>query len=144
MFKTILYPTDFSDVAGKSLDYIKQLRAGGAERVILLHVIDRRGMEALERYSAAHSVELEQKIIAETQEELQAIADNLQQAGFETETRVVVGIPVRRILAVEEKEDVSLLVLGSHGKSNMEEIFLGSVSEKVVRKCTKPVLVVKR
>ena len=141
MFKTILYPTDFSDVAGKSIDYIKQLKEGGAEKVILLHVIDRRGMEALERYSGAHSVELEQKIIDETREQLQAVADQLSQAGFETDARVEVGIPVRRILAME---DVSLLVLGSHGKSDMEEIFLGSVSEKVVRKCRKPVLVVKR
>ncbi|MFW5818486.1 MAG: universal stress protein, partial [Desulfovermiculus sp.] len=44
----------------------------------------------------------------------------------------------------EKDDQVSLIVLGSHGKSNMTDIFLGSVAEKVIRKCTKPVFVVKR
>jgi len=42
------------------------------------------------------------------------------------------------------KEDISLIVIGSHGRSNLEEMLLGSVSEKVIRKCKKPVLVIKR
>jgi nucleotide-binding universal stress UspA family protein len=51
----------------------------------------------------------------------------------------------REILKAEEKEEnVSVIVIGSHGKSNLEEIFLGSVSEKVSRKCKSPVLIVKR
>ena len=48
------------------------------------------------------------------------------------------------ILRVDKEEEVSLLVIGSHGKSNLDEIFLGSVSEKVARKCKSPVLIVKR
>jgi len=44
----------------------------------------------------------------------------------------------------EEEKDVSVVVLGSHGKSNIKEMLLGSESEKVIRKSKKPVLVVKR
>ena len=47
-------------------------------------------------------------------------------------------------MRVEEEEDISVIVIGSHGKSNLEEMFMGSVSEKVVRKCKGPVLVIKR
>jgi len=47
-------------------------------------------------------------------------------------------------LSVEEEEDVSAIVIGSHGKSNIKEMLLGSVSEKVIRKSKKPVLLVKR
>ena len=54
------------------------------------------------------------------------------------------GIPLREILRTEEEESVSVIVIGSHGRTNLEEIFLGSVSEKVIRKCKKPVLVIKR
>ena len=49
------------------------------------------------------------------------------------------------ILRVDEtEEDISLIVIGSHGKSNVKEMLLGSVSEKVIRKSKRPVLVVKR
>jgi nucleotide-binding universal stress UspA family protein len=38
----------------------------------------------------------------------------------------------------------SIGVIGPHGKSNLEEMFLGAVSEKVARKCKSPVLIIKR
>lgn len=64
MFKHILYPTDFSDVSKKAIDYIKQLKEGGSETVIVLHVINERGMRAIERYATGgDSVEIEQKIM---------------------------------------------------------------------------------
>ena len=51
MFKKILYPTDFSDVSKQAIDYIKQLKKGGSETVIVLHVINERVMRAIERYA---------------------------------------------------------------------------------------------
>ena len=47
-------------------------------------------------------------------------------------------------LKAEEEENVSVVVIGSHGKSCISEMLLGSVSEKVIRKSSKPVLVVRR
>jgi nucleotide-binding universal stress UspA family protein len=44
---------------------------------------------------------------------------------------------------VEKEEDVTLIVIVSHGTSNVKEMLLGSVSEKVIRKAEKPVLIVK-
>ncbi len=46
--------------------------------------------------------------------------------------------------AQEDSMSENFIVIGSHGKSNLEEMFLGSVSEKVIRRCIKPVLVIKR
>ena len=63
MFKTILYPTDFSDVSKKALDYIRQLKEGGAETVILLHVVDRRSIQAIEQYASAQSLKLEHDLM---------------------------------------------------------------------------------
>ena len=58
--------------------------------------------------------------------------------------RIEKGIPFKEILRVENEEDIPLIVIGSHGKSNVEEMLLGSVSEKVIRKAKSPVFVVKR
>ena len=72
-----------------------------------------------------------------------AIKDELKKSGFEVKSMIKTGIPMREILKAEE-ENVSVIVIGSHGKSYLEEIFLGFVSEKVSRKCKSPVLIVKR
>ena len=144
MFKTILYPTDFSDVSKKALDYIKQLKEGGAENVILLHVVDQRSIQAIEQYASAQSLKLEKDIMEDATRELQFIERILKKAGLNVKSRIEIGIPLREILRVEQEEDVSVIVIGSHGKSNLEEMFMGSVSEKVVRKCKLPVLVIKR
>ena len=144
MFKKILYPTDFSDVSKKAIDYIKQLREGGSETVIVLHVINERGMRAIERYASADSVKIEQRIMDDAKQELKVIEDDLKKSGFKVKTMIQRGVPLLEILKAEEKEAISVIVIGSHGKSNLEEMFLGSVSEKVSRKCKSPVLIIKR
>ena len=80
----------------------------------------------------------------QTEKELASIEKQLKETGFKVEKRIEIGIPMREILRIEKEEDISLIVIGSHGVSNLEEMFLGSISEKVIRKCMKPVLVVKR
>jgi nucleotide-binding universal stress UspA family protein len=75
---------------------------------------------------------------------MDAIERELEKNGLTVKVRVERGIPFREILRVEEEEGVSAIVIGSHGKTNLEEMLLGSVSEKVIRKSKKPVLVVKR
>jgi nucleotide-binding universal stress UspA family protein len=144
MFKKILYPTDFSDVSKKAIGYIKQLGEGGAETVIVLHVIDERAMQSVARYASGKSMEIEQTIIYDAEQEIKIIEDELKKSGFKVKSMIQTGIPLREILKVEEEENVSVIVIGSHGKSNLEEIFLGSVSEKVSRKCKSPVLIIKR
>ena len=51
MLKKILYPTDFSNVAAKALDYIKQLTEAGAQEVTILHVINQRIIDGLRRHA---------------------------------------------------------------------------------------------
>lgn len=145
MFEKILYPTDFSDVAMKALDYIKQLREGGSRKVIVLHVIDSRGDQAARMYLTDREYEeAGKRIAAQKKELLDKIQEELKEAGLEVDCRIKKGVPLIEILKTEEDEDISVIVMGSHGMSNIEEMLLGSVSEKVIRKSKKPVLVIKR
>jgi nucleotide-binding universal stress UspA family protein len=144
MFERILYPTDFSDVSKKALDYIKQLKEGGAKEVTILHVLDERGIDAAARYAPGSSVEVEKKMREEAGQEIRSIEEELKERGFKVDARITIGIPLREILNIEGSEAISVIVIGSHGKSNLEEMLLGSVSEKVIRKCKSPVLVIKR
>lgn len=140
MFRKILYPTDFSDVAKKGLEYIKRLKEAGTEQVVLVHVIDARTLREVRFYDS-----LEEKLKQETREDMATLAKQISEIGLKVESHIRVGVPFREILKMEkEDEEISLILLGSHGRSNIEEMLLGSVTEKVVRKCIKPVLVVKR
>jgi nucleotide-binding universal stress UspA family protein len=58
------------------------------------------------------------------------IAGILANAGIRTAVRIETGIPFKEILRAEAEEDISLIVIGSHGVSNVKEMLLGSVSGK--------------
>ena len=143
MFRKILYPTDFSDRSGKALPYIKQLKDSGTEEVVILHVVDTRKLHIPEVYAIAGVSVLGDKQASEAAEEADHIAKQLNDIGLRTMIRIEKGIPFKEILRVETEEAVSLIVIGSHGISNVEDMLLGAVSGKVIRKAKGPVLVVR-
>jgi len=144
MFEKILYPTDFSDVSKKALNYLIQLKDAGTKEIVVLHVIDEKGIDAISRYAAGSAEPMIREIKKEAREEGKKIEKKLMQSGLIVKIRIETGVPLKEILKVEEEEKVSVIVIGSHGKTNLEEMVLGSVSEKVIRQSKKPVLVIKR
>jgi nucleotide-binding universal stress UspA family protein len=144
MFKKILYPTDFSDASKKAINYLMQLKDAGAKEIIVLHVIDEKGISAISRYGAGGAAEIIGRIEKEAGEEAKKIERKLGQFGLIVKVRIETGIPIKEILNIEEEEKVSAIVIGSHGKTNLEEMVLGSVSEQVIRQSKNPVLVIKR
>ena len=145
MFEKILFPTDFSDVSEKALGSIKQLKGDDVKEVIILHVQEQRWRgSVLQVMGESRFREMQKDLEGASKEKLSAAEKDLKQAGFKVRSMLTRGVPFREILRVEAEEEVSVIVIGSHGMSNLEEIFLGSVSEKVLRRCKKPVLVIKR
>jgi nucleotide-binding universal stress UspA family protein len=146
MFTKILYPTDFSDVAEKALDYIKQLKEAGTQEVIILHVVNQHIIDGLLRHGMLEldiegwrtkAKEVGQEALAEMRRKLESI-------GFTIQTVIKTGYPANVILDMETREAPSIIVIGSHGRTNLSNIVLGSVSRRVIRKCKGPVMVVKR
>jgi nucleotide-binding universal stress UspA family protein len=140
MFKKILFPTDFSDISKKALETIKHLKAAGAEEVVALHAIDDRVL-----IEAGYVDTILGQLKEQSQTSMAELTRELEDAGLRVQTFIRVGVPFVEILAMEkEMGDLSLLVMGSHGKSNILDAMMGSVAEKVVRKCKTPILIVKR
>jgi len=152
MFTRILYPTDFSDVSKKALEYVKKLKEAGTREVVIVHIIDERQIVRFPVMKIAWdrerlnnvATELQEHLEKNAKEELKTVESELKRVGFNVKVIMRIGSPFREILRVEDEEDVSAIVIGSHGKSNIKEMFLGSVSENAIRYCKKPVLVVKR
>ncbi len=143
MFKKILYPTDFSDVARKALDYVVCLKDAGAQEVVILHVIEKGNFDAIARYATKDILEIEKNLRERAMAEILPIEERLKKKGFKVKVIITRAVPYMGVLDVEKKEKASLIVIGSHGMSNIAEIFLGSVAEKVIRRAKTPVLVIR-
>lgn len=154
MFTHILFPTDFSDTAGKSLEYLKALRRAGGQQVLVLHIIHQRIIDTFDTLHAAvyfqdgryqeNREETEQRLMEDRRKKMASVVADLENTGFDVHSRIKTGFPVREILKVETNEKVSVIVLGSHGRSNLRGARIGSVSEKIIRRSVSPVLLVKR
>ncbi|MDJ1423218.1 MAG: universal stress protein [Candidatus Methanoperedens sp.] len=126
MFENILFPTDFSEYAQKTLECIGEIP--GVKEAVLLHVVDvahlsKRGV-AQEPYIENARVRLDEQ------------KKQLESLGLKVKTKVDViteGDASHAVLENVNKEKVSLVVMGAHGKSLIEGILLGSVATNVLR-----------
>ena len=133
----ILYPTDFSENALRALQLLKTCRQEGEKEVILLHVQDTRRLFPYMMDKMAEFNRIDEERLAELKRQLTFV-------GYSVRSRLVTGIPFVEINKVAAAEDVTLIVLASHGKSNIKEALLGSVTEAVAQHHVRPVLVVPR
>jgi nucleotide-binding universal stress UspA family protein len=58
------------------------------------------------------------------------------------ETRVELGSPAEKILALVQKEKVDMIIMGAHGRAGLERVIFGSVANKVVKSAPCPVLTI--
>jgi len=143
MTKRVLVPIDRSEQAEAAAAFAVENFPDAT--LVLLHVIN----PAEAGYSAQASVpsfseEWYEEKRAEAGDrfgELEALA---REGGVETVERVVeVGRPTKAIVEYADEHDIDQIVMGSHGRSGMSRILLGSVAEIVVRRATVPVTVVR-
>lgn len=136
LFSKVLYPTDWSDCAQKALRYLKGLKEAGVVEVIVAHVMDEKAMklQPAEKFS-----EFERK----DKEKLEMVKEDLEKEGFKVKTRLHVGKAGVDLIKIAKEEDVSLIIMGSHGKGYIGEVLWGSVARNVVEYSDRPVLLIK-
>jgi nucleotide-binding universal stress UspA family protein len=142
----ILIATDGSKVSNKAVDYGVKVAAGMGAEVLGLYVINLKSLEffALEHHDNIAGYEDENaKLRKEGEEALEYLRAQCAKAGVKVSTVIVRGYPVGEIVKMAEKENVAMIVVGNIGRTGLEHILMGSVSESVVRKATRPVLVVR-
>lgn len=139
MFKKILYPTDFSQYSNAIADSFLPLRPAGIEQVIILHVIDQRVFAQFPEISN----DVLDSMRENAQKNLEALKNRLSQSGLKVGTRLEMGVPFHQIIDIAKTEKVSLIIMGSHGRSLVEEMLLGSTTENVLRHTTVPLLIEK-
>jgi nucleotide-binding universal stress UspA family protein len=81
--------------------------------------------------------------IAEAREYLEGVAERLRADRFNVQTHVVEGIPADQIISVAQTGHADLIVMATHGRTGLRQIWLGSVATKVVHSSELPVLLVR-
>lgn len=136
MFKRVLHPTDFSACADAAFQLVKRLKGCGTQEVLVLHVQDERIMR---HRSPEQVAAFDQEDIGR----LEGLCHKLHLFGLRARPLLRHGHPVQETLRVAEEEGVTLIALGSYGRSALREILTGSTFENVLRLSRLPVLVVR-
>jgi len=113
MFRKILYPTDFSNVAEKALAYVKKLREAGTEEVIILYVIDENELEIMLEPClwSGENIEncgkkIERRMREKARKNMMGIKDELEKTGMKVRILVKIGKPFVEIVETAKKEGV--------------------------------------
>lgn len=138
----LLVPTDFSPDAQRALEYAIALARVLHARVTLLHVISAVYWATGDLPGALSAAVLEE-LEAAAQQSLEQALQRVRAAGLDGEARVVHGSPFACIVAAARAQGVDLIVMGSHGRTGLRHVLLGSVAERVVRLAPCPVLVMR-
>jgi nucleotide-binding universal stress UspA family protein len=149
-FKKILCPTDFSEPSYEALKAANELALHFSSELYLVHVV-----APIPRLSALEAPEVPggpydfniplhlEKLEEEANTRLNQVVKEKISKEVQVRSMVVHGRAADEIVRVAEKEKVDLIVIATHGETGWQHFFSGSVTEKVVRIATHPVLTIR-
>jgi len=139
--KKILCPVDHSECSYLALKYAISLALKDEAKLYLMHVIDARLYDTeMYKFSPYKLNEIDE---SKTRTDLMKSLPDGTTDVLEVETIVVKGVPFNEIINAATEISVDLIVIGTHGRTGLSHVMLGSVAEKVVRKAPCPVLTVR-
>jgi nucleotide-binding universal stress UspA family protein len=140
----ILHPTDFSECASEAQAVAADLARKLAAELVLVQVMVEAPLYSegfISRRQVQTVYDAQRKWAEET---LEARAEQLRQSGIKTSWRVQAGAPHEEIVRTAEEEHAEMIVMGTHGRSGLNRMVLGSVAERVIRLARCPVLTVRQ
>ncbi|MFB6179972.1 MAG: universal stress protein [Halorientalis sp.] len=135
MFDRILFPTDGSDTTVAVFEYVQQIAREHGASVTVLNVAD-TGRDSVTQISGDVVDALEQdgeRIVADLAEHA---------SGIDVDTEVLQGDPAATVEEYADRIGADLIVMPTHGRSGLERLLLGSVTERVINTASVPVLAV--
>ena len=136
----ILVPTDFSPYSRHAASYACMLAQQFCAEITLMHVIE---PPVLSVSDTSHVLEYRRALERIAERRLQGLCAEMRKKGFRVRPYVVIGRPYHEILKQAKQISANLIVMGTHGRTGMEHLLLGSVAEKIVRLSQCPVLTVR-
>ena len=146
-FTKLLAATDFSDDANYALQYAEELARRFSAEILVMHVDQPLTPVMVSELSPGLDVGVMNRIAEEQRmlalRELDQITARLRDAGLKSRGVLKVGAPFLEIINAAHADGADLIVLGTHGRTGLAHVLMGSVAERVVRKAHCPVLTIR-
>jgi len=146
-FSKILAPTDFSDDSKNALAYAIELAQKFGSEIIVEHVDQPLSPVMIGDLSPGLDMSTVNRIAEEQRlmalKELDQEIARLREAGIKARSLMRVGAPFLEIVNAAQSEGVDLIVMGTHGRTGLAHVLMGSVAGRVVNKAHCPVLTVR-
>lgn len=140
MYDSVLIPTDGSPGAEAAIGHGVNIAEKYGATVHALYIIDAGDPSG----SSTEQLEnLETELQEQGEESAETVTAQAALEGVDAVREISSGAPRKAILAYADDADIDLIVMGSHGKTGLSRVLLGSVAEHVVRHSSSPVLIVK-
>lgn len=144
-FKRIIVPIDFSDCSRKALEYAIATAKAHNSKLTILHVYEESFIEPY--VNAANSEEEAGEIMKEiefvNEIKYDEFLKTVDLSGVEYEKLLKKGVPETDIVEIAMEQQANLIVMGTHGRSGIKHILIGSTSEEVVRAVHCDIIIVK-
>lgn len=138
-FKKILCATDFSDFSNHTVRYGVALAKEFDARLCVCHVIDLSSVAIYGEFQL-DPVGQQNRIMEDANAQLEELTGNQP---VEWEPLITVGKPADEIARIVEEKDINLVITATRGRSGLKRLILGSVTERLMRILTCPLLVVR-
>lgn len=141
--RRILHATDFSRASTPALKWAVDLAKANRSQLLVLHVMTPPSLAMPgEGYVSPTLYEsLETSARAQARKQLDAVVVKARKGGVRATGLLLEGVPHELIARAAKKAD--LLVIGTHGRSGLAKLFLGSVASRLVSIAPRPVLTVR-
>ncbi len=133
---TVPVPLDGSALAERALPYATSIARASGGRILLVRAVMAHTCPGVDP-TAAHL-----EVTRRAECELQALADKLRADGLETEPHVYYGQAAEAIADTARHSEADLIAMSTHGRSGLARVVFGSVTDALLRRAEKPVLVV--
>ncbi len=147
-FNKILSATDFSEDSNLAIAYAEEIARRFSGELIVLHVdqplppvMVSPDMGPVMDVGAMTRIAEEQRMLA--QKELDKIVNRLRDSGLKARSLLKVGSPFLEVIHTAQNEGADLIVMGTHGRTGLAHVLMGSVAERVVQKAPCPVLTIR-
>lgn len=142
--KKILYATDYSKASARAFDEAVKLAKQNRAELLVVHVVEPTPYVAGEEFGSAEVyAKLEDMAKRDAQSSMSKLMQRLKQLKVKAQSFLLKGSAREQIVKAAKSKKVDLIVIGTHGRTGLSKLFMGSVAGSVVSTAACPVMTVR-